>query len=64
MRPPCVTRSGPRRSCGVGAAPEIGDVVGQVRPDLQEERHGERRERGNEIESALRPRHRAANENR
>ena len=49
---------------GVGAAPEIGDVVGEVCPDLQEERHGERRERGNEIEPALRPRHRAANQNR
>ena len=40
---------------------EIGDVVGQVRPDLEEERYGER---GNEIEVALRPGHGATDKNR
>jgi hypothetical protein len=49
---------------GVRAAPEIGDVVGQVCTDLQEERHGERRDRGNEIEPALGPCHGAADQNR
>jgi hypothetical protein len=54
-RPAAATRSGPG-GLRVRAPPEVGEVVGEVRDDLEEEGDGEAAERGVQAERRARPR--------